>query len=103
MGGVDDDEFVFNVAAGSDSVGLSVALARSADEGKNLVLRTIGGAALAAAVKAVCIANSDLVARGMVFHMFSFFGERISSPDGGSISPLCLRLELCSVRPSRGR
>lgn len=76
-----DDEKVLRVKGNSSATALASAISYGIYEGKAVVLRAIGAAAVNQAVKAVAIAQSYVGARGLTLVMRPGFTD-VEMPDG---------------------
>ena len=78
---MDAEEAVLRVKGGSDPTALASTIAHGVYDGKKVVLRAIGAAAVNQAVKAVAIAQNYVGARGFVLSMRPGFTD-VGMPDG---------------------
>ena len=76
-----DEESVLRVKGSSSATALASAISHGVYDGKKVVLRAIGAAAVNQAVKGVAIAQSYVGARGIILSMRPGFTD-VVMPDG---------------------
>jgi stage V sporulation protein S len=89
--GAAGDETILRVKNTSSASSLASAISHAVYDGKKVVLRAIGAAAVNQAVKAAAIAQSFVGTRGLVLYFRPGF-DTVTMPDGQEISAVVLRV-----------